>query len=609
MLPALSLSTLLLLETTAWAQAAPEDPSSQEDAQPEAPDPGEPAAAPDDAEEEPETAADTATDGAEPEEPSENEGADEQPSEVEPNADDDPPKIETTGAEADDDEAGDAPAVSEDEATTPVETSSDESRAQEPELAEAAWVPGSRRPAGLGLAPDAPHAGPAAGARAPSFGTPLGPEDASLVISGNLAAWLTAGIGRRPEDAGDDYGSPIIHTPPLIAGRAPFWRQGELSLFITYGTPMVNATINYNAFAGGREYEGYQNVVNGPQWGQAYITVSPNPFGKLRVRAIMGAFIENYAGPGQWGWGQFGPLIALRGYGETTHFEYNASSKLKLTAAAGIMGVPGIPEDFPRGNWNGWTETGVSTIAVHGHTGLNYAGKYSLRLHYAGARGTDERVYLAPESGARDGRMDVAAIEGHWYGVPWGHFGISGGYWDLEDAKSVHDAIWWGVKYSKGAQDILGTYLGNAGRGTGKMAAVSAEFNTSLARIAWHPRPFDGRSPDIRLTVAGMAHRTLETDDPAFEDSNGYLWATEVEYQMLRWFSFNFRAFGENRDWFGDRYGVYNAAPGIAFRSDWQSPDRIELWYSRHFYSDSVDNNPAAPLDRDLVALGIFIGF
>jgi len=31
------------------------------------------------------------------------------------------------------------------------------------------------------------------------------------------------------------------------------------------------------------------------------------------------------------------------------------------------------------------------------------------------------------------------------------------------------------------------------GSGTGKLAAISAEYDTSLARILWHPRNFDGR--------------------------------------------------------------------------------------------------------------------
>jgi hypothetical protein len=365
--------------------------------------------------------------------------------------------------------------------------------------------------------------------------------------------------------------------------------------------------VSYTARAGGREYEGYQSAGNGPQFGQAYMTIVPNPIGDLRLRSLMGAFTEVHAGPGQWGWGIFGPLIAVRGYGESTHFDYTLTSKLRLTGTLGVMGVPGVPEDFVRGDYTGWTETGVSTIAYHAHAGFNYEGKYIFRLHYAGGTGTDERQYLTDYP--RDGQMDVYAAEGHVYGVPWGHFGISGGLWDFYDAKSVHDAIWWGVKYTKGATDMLRDYIGEAGTGTGKVAAISAEFNTSLARIAWHPRNYDGRSPDVRVSVAGIYHATLETDDPAFEGSNGFLIGTEIEYQMLRWLSFNVRSYGENREWLGDRWGAYNLAPGLAFRSDWQSPDRIELWYSRHFYSDTVDNNSAQPLDRDIVALGVFLGF
>jgi hypothetical protein len=169
--------------------------------------------------------------------------------------------------------------------------------------------------------------------------------------------------------------------------------------------------------------------------------------------------------------------------------------------------------------------------------------------------------------------------------------------------------LWWGVKYTKGASDMLRVYIGSNSTGTGKVAAVSAEFNTSLARIMWHPRPFDGRSADVRISIAGVAHQTLETDDPAFEDNSGYLFGADVEYQMLRWLSFNVRAYGENRAWLGERWAAYNIAPGLAFRSDWQSSDRIELWYSRHFYSDVVDNNSAQPLDRDLIAIGAFLGF
>lgn len=603
-LSSLTLSALLLVPAAARGQAASEEPQPREPT-PEAPpvEAAPPAAPPPDAAPPADAPPAEGTTPAEAAPPAEGVASAEAPAAGAPSTEGAAPAEEAPAAEA---AATEAP-----EQTLPPKAS----------------LPGSRRPPGLGLAPEAPPVGPAPGGRAPSFGTPLEPDGATLVISGNVAAWFTAGFGRRPSDASDDYDGISVHVPPHMAGRSPFWRQSELSLFVTYGTPTVNATVSYRAQTGGREYQGYTTPVTGPAFGQAYLSINPEPLGDLRVRVVMGAFTEVYGGPGQWGWGLFGPLIAVRGYGETTHLDYGLSPKLRLTADAGVMGVPGVPEDFPRGDYTGWTETGVSTLAYHGHAGFNYAGQYIFRLHAARAQGTDERQYLLrthaktdPDTGAvvtvteppRDGTMDVFAAEGHVYGVPWGHLGVSGGLWNFENAHSVHDALWWGVKYTKGASDMLRDYVGSVegvGTGTGKVAAISAEYNMSLARIAWHPRPFDGRSADVRVSIAGVAHKTLETDDPQFENNSGYLFGTEVEYQMLSWLSFNVRSYGENRDWLGKRWAAYNVAPGLAFRSDWQSSDRIELWYSRHFYSDVVDNNPAQPLDHHLVAIGAFLGF
>lgn len=607
MLPTLSLATLLFSSTPARGQDAPEDspppPVDAEEAQD--PDAEEAPDEPDDAEvaepSAPETEDSAATTPAEPEgeDVAAEEGVGADASEEAPAVD------EASPDEATSEEAAQSEAVVTE--PTPAPPVSEAEEAEEAEPRAKASLIGSPRPQGLGLAPEAPPVGPAPGGRAPSFGTPLDPDDASLVISGNISAWQTSGFGRTPEDAGDAYSGPIVHTPPFVGGRAPFWRESEMSLYVTYGTPQVTGTLSFRASANGREYQGFYAPVNGATYGQAYLTLNPDPIGNLRLRFIMGAFTEVHAGPGEWGWGIFGPLIAMRGYGESTHFDYSLSRKLRLIGTAGVMGVPGVPEDTVRGDYAGWTDTGISTIAYHAHAGFNYEGKYIFRLHYAGATGTDEREYLVEEP--RDGQMNVYAFDAHAYGVPWGHLGLSGGLWDFHDATGVHDAIWWGVKYTKGASDMLRDYVGTAGTGSGKVAAVSAEFNTSLARIAWHPRNFDGRSADVRISVGGVYHQTLETDDENFEGSNGYMAGLDLEYRMLRWLSFNVRSYAENREWRDERWGAYNVAPGLSVRSDWQSTDRIELWYSRHFYSDAVDNNSVQPLDQDVVALGVFLGF
>jgi hypothetical protein len=87
-----------------------------------------------------------------------------------------------------------------------------------------------------------------------------------------------------------------------------------------------------------------------------------------------------------------------------------------------------------------------------------------------------------------------------------------------------------------------------------------------------------------------------------FEGANGFLVGAQLEYQMLRWFSVPLRFFGEDRDFQFGRYRVYSISPGIAFRTDWQSNDRIELIYTRRFYNSAVDDNPARPLDPSVLA-------
>jgi hypothetical protein len=48
---------------------------------------------------------------------------------------------------------------------------------------------------------------------------------------------------------------------------------------------------------------------------------------------------------------------------------------------------------------------------------------------------------------------------------------------------------------------------------------------------------------------------------------------------------------------------------GIALHSDWQSQDRIVLAYSRYFYTTFADNNPARPLDHNVLTIGASVAF
>lgn len=488
--------------------------------------------------------------------------------------------------------------------------------------------PASARPVGLGLSPEAPPAPPAPGGRAPSFGAtaPRG-DDAQFRIGGSLYAWQAVGIGRDPTPNPSGESGLRLHVPALSQGRQPFYPLTGFTLRFEYGTNVVRSTVTFMARAPGREYQGYDLPTSGPAFGQAYLTYTPDPFGRSRFSARAGAFTENFAGPGLWGWGIFGPLLALRGFGASAFLDHEVSAKIRLNFEVGTLGVPSIPEDQRRGDVTGWTETGLSSLVQHAHAGVAIGNDYLFKLHYAHASGTDERTHLVPK--ARDGRLDSYLLEARWSRQPFGQLGVSAALWDMKNAKAIHDGVWWTTDWTKGGQDFSMKYLGAPTTGTGRVAAVSAQYTMSLATMAWHyaGRSFDGNGPDVRIAVAGVGIKTLKPDPivPEMKDASGYMLGLDLQYQMLRWFGVTLRGYGESRDLLTvtprddgpvingtrgtGRYEVYSVSPGLVFRTDWQSTDRIELIYSRRFYSDVVDNNPTQPLDHHVVALGAVLDF
>jgi hypothetical protein len=481
-------------------------------------------------------------------------------------------------------------------------------------------LPGSQVPPGLGLSPEAPPVPPAAGGRAPSFGAPSSSAPASFRFGGRFFGWETVGIGSKPGNPPVGYSGTPLHMPALSAGKIPFWGGAGATFNLQYGTPSVTAFASYYARMNRAEYQSYANAGQGPGFGVAYLLFTPAPIATLRLQFRVGAFVENYAGPGQWGWGIFGPLLALRGFGETSSGEWDLTPDLRMNAALGLLVVPGVPEDFVRGDYNSWIETGVSSWVNHAHLGFEYRNQYVFKLHYASDHGTDERHGSTNFNGGLntnintppgDGRMDTYLAEVRWLGDPWGQVGVSGGLYDFHTAASVGDGVWWAIDWTQGAGTMITKYLGTNSNGTGKVAVVGAEYNFSVSRILWSPRTFTGLAPDIRVGIAGMLVRTIATADPIYKDANAYFFGIETEYRMSSTFSVTLQTYGESRasNLGLGRFSVYSLNPGIAYHSNWFSTDRIQLIYSRRYYSSAADPNSAQPLDRDMIALGGYVTF
>ena len=199
-------------------------------------------------------------------------------------------------------------------------------------------LPGSSTPPGLGLSPEAPPVPPAPGGRAPSFGAP-GPRPAFVVS--DRRTLLRLGGGRHRQQAGQSAGrlfrnghtrAPAFDRQDSVLGRRGRYLEPAVRHLPRDRLRQLLLPPEQ------QEYQGYANTAQGPAFGTAYLLVTPDPIGTLRLQFRVGAFTENYAGPGQWGWGIFGPMLALRGYGETANGEWDLNRDLRSHVDARIAG-------------------------------------------------------------------------------------------------------------------------------------------------------------------------------------------------------------------------------------------------------------------------------
>ncbi|HEY2406230.1 MAG TPA: hypothetical protein VGI10_09515 [Polyangiaceae bacterium] len=482
-------------------------------------------------------------------------------------------------------------------------------------------VPGSRTAPGLGLSPESPQSPPSPGAT-PSFGSTKSAGDASFQLGGTVSLIGTWGIAHRYGPVGPGQSALVLRTPAR-ASRVPLFGGPTARLRFTYGTPVVAANVQFFAQPHGKEWEGFNNPQRITQFNQAWLAVTPPPLGKIRLQVRVGAFSDAYGSPGEWGWGVFGPLLALRGYGEGITGEYDLNANWRASFGQGVGGIPSVPEYFVRGSFAGYNATGVSTLYEHAHLGLAYQNKYTLKLHAATAYGTDERRTIV--TNPHDGRMNVFVAEAHWLPEQFGQIGLSGVVYNLNHSTSISDGVWWTLGFTQGGQDIGNNYVGTGVYGTtqatGRIEAVAAEWDVSLARILWYPQAFDGRSADLRFRIGGDFSHTSAAVDPAFRGVNTYAGTFDLEYRMLSWFSTTLRGFAESREvrvkYNGantppivpGRYEQAALTPGISFHTDWQTTDHIDLLYTHYWMNSVVDSNPGLPFDRNVLTLWANLDF
>ena len=496
------------------------------------------------------------------------------------------------------------------------------SKPQAPKTARTAIdsLPGSSTNPGFSLSPEAPPKPPAPGGRAPSFGAPVDRDAWVFRLGGRISGFEQVGVGRTPQDGIPGQSGTILHTPALTVGKMPFWAGAGGTLNFQYGNQTIMAFASLEASMAGQEYDGYYNSQIGPRIRTAYLAATPAPIGDTRLRFQFGAFPANYGAPGQWGWGIFGPVLAIHGYGGTATANLDLGPRTQLYLEYGVAAVPEVDEAFARGTYTDWPESGLSTIVNHVHAGISFDNKYFAKVHLAQANGRDLRRWLdsAMNVTPQDGHMQVAALELRWVNDPYGQLGVTPVYWNFDKAVSLHGGIWWGLDWTAGGREMSRKFLGSQSNGTGQIVAVSAEYDFSLSRILRYPDAFDGNGRDLRVALAFLPFWTVASADANYDNTKGYYLGATFEYVLSSWLSTTFAVFGQNLNlamadvsgqWQRGRAASHSGTVGLVLHSDWQSQDRIVLAYSRYFYTAFADNNPARPLDHDVFTIGASVAF
>jgi hypothetical protein len=340
----------------------------------------------------------------------------------------------------------------------------------------------------------------------------------------------------------------------------------------------------------------------------------------MRLRFQVGAFPANYGAPGQWGWGIFGPVLAIHGYGGTATANIDLGPRTQLYLEYGLTGTPEADQAYVGGTYSDWPERGLSTIVNHVHAGISFDNKYSAKLHLAQANGRDMRTYLdiSQSTNPQDGRLRIAALELRWVKDPYGQLGVTPVYWDFHNAFNVHGGVWWGLDWTAGGREMTRKFLGPQSNGNGQIVAVSAEYDFSVSRILRYPEPFDGNGRDLRVSLAFLPYWTVASADSNYDNSKGYYLGATFEYVMLSWLSTTFMVYGQNLrlamvdvsgQWQSGRTASHSGTVGLVLHSDWQSQDRIVIAYSRYFYTAFADSNSARPLDHNVLTLGASVAF
>jgi hypothetical protein len=491
------------------------------------------------------------------------------------------------------------------------------------ELDDPGYLPGYRRYIGLGQSPYTPPVAALPGGFTPGYGAPMPPKSWTFTFAGsaNVSAQYSGMSRRNPTP---DQSSFVLHTPPrTIEEWSSFTSSSTVpghwvSLRFIYGTSKVSANFSvdtYNPTEPTSYFQmGSQSYIN-----NAYLSFTPDPIGKFKLRTNAGQFVSSYGVLGKYGGGVYvNPLAGtLRGIGETTTLEYELTDKITLSADHGIMStrdgtppindVPMVSNGYKRSYWAG-------AYVNHAHLGLKLAGPYEVvaELHYITNFSHDERSQsLADnpqtpeidESYVKDPHIRVYAADVRISHDVWGILGVGVSYIQAKHSYPLKGIL----TYGGDGEWLTDRWFGVTTGGSGQLLVGAINYGVSLGRIVAYPTPFSGNGPDLVINT-GLHWTKTWTD---YEPYNGRIrWKGAIDglYTFMRYMGVGMRVdhIAPNSKDSGESYNVL--ATRLQFKTDWSSRETLSLIYGKWFYGPNTRNEGTGlrtpdRLDDNLFAL------
>ncbi len=491
------------------------------------------------------------------------------------------------------------------------------------ELDEPGYLPGYRRYIGLGQSPYAPPVAALPGGFTPGYGAPMPTKAWTFTFAGsaNISAQYS-GMSRR--DPAPDQSSFVLHAPPrTIEEWSSFTSSSTVpgnwvSLRFIYGTSKVSANVSVDTW-NPTEPTSYYQLGSQSYINNAYLSFTPEPFGKLRLHTNAGQMVSSYGLLGKYGGGVYvNPLAAtLRGIGETTTLEYDLSDQVTLSADHGFMMTrDGTPSDniVPEAS-NGYRRLyNAGSFVNHAHLGLSVAGPYEItaELHFIDSFAHDERDQGTAdnpqtpeinESYVKDPHIRIYTADVKVSHDTWGLLGLGLSYIDAKHSFPLTGLLTYGGDGSWLTDRWFGVTTG----GSGKLLIAAANYGFSLGRILAYPTPFSGNGPDLVINT-GVHWTKTWTDYQPYDGRVRWKGAIDGLYTFIRYVGVGARIdhILPNSYDSGETYNVL--ATRLQFKTDWQSRETVSLIYGKWFYGPRTRNEGTGlrtpdRLDDNLFAL------